>query len=328
MSKPPVKKPEIGDKSEAILAERKAPGRTIGIVVMCAMILFVAIWMERQAPQIDGQQMADFTMNDSEVIGFRRDAWFLPDDDLSGFVRIPAGSFTMGSNPALDRLAYENERWSSARRQGSVDLADYYIGRFEVTTAQFKAFLQDVPTQAVPLERDQAGNNPVANITWPEALAYTRWLEQKLKSSAQTPAEIKQFLDEGAHVTLPSEAEWEKAARGIDARVFPWGSQVRPDLANYESSAVVAVGSVSCDECAYGLADMSGNVWELTRSPLQDYPYDPADDADSLSEDALWVMRGGSYADSINNLRAAVRGGVDPGVRNNTIGFRLVISKL
>ena len=73
---------------------------------------------------------------------------------------------------------------------------------------------------------------------------------------------------------------------------------------------------------------MSGNLWELTRSPLQDYPYDPDDDAEDLSADALWVMRGGSYADAINNVRSAVRGGVDPGVRNATIGFRLVISRL
>ena len=72
---------------------------------------------------------------------------------------------------------------------------------------------------------------------------------------------------------------------------------------------------------------MSGNVWELTRSPLQDYPYNPNDDAENLTEDALWVMRGGSFADSVGNVRAAVRGGVDPSVRNNTIGFRVVISK-
>ena len=71
---------------------------------------------------------------------------------------------------------------------------------------------------------------------------------------------------------------------------------------------------------------MAGNVWEMTRSPLQDYPYDPDDDAENLGENALWVMRGGSYADDINNIRTAVRGAVDPGVRNDTIGFRVAIS--
>jgi formylglycine-generating enzyme required for sulfatase activity len=73
---------------------------------------------------------------------------------------------------------------------------------------------------------------------------------------------------------------------------------------------------------------MAGNVWELTRSPLQDYPYDPADDAADLTKDALYVMRGGSYADAMNNVRTAVRGAVDPGVRTGIIGFRVVISEL
>ena len=72
---------------------------------------------------------------------------------------------------------------------------------------------------------------------------------------------------------------------------------------------------------------MSGNVWELTRSPYQPYPYSEIDDRDSLSEDALWVMRGGSFIDPESNIRAAIRGGVDPGVRNATIGFRVVISR-
>ena len=127
-------------------------------------------------------------------------------------------------------------------------------------------------------------------------------------------------------MTLPSEAEWEKAARGPDGRIFPWGSQPTSDFANFNSGEIHSVGSKSCSECAYGLADMAGNVWEFTRSPLQDYPYDPEDDLENLSEDALWVMRGGSFADSINNVRTAVRGAVDPGVRSSAIGFRVAIS--
>lgn len=326
MSKQSAKQSGNNDKPDMTSSQEQVPGRTIGIPVMCGMILFVAIWMSQQTIQSSEQQITSSAVIDNNLAGFRSDAWFLPDDDLLGFVKIPAGPFTMGSNPALDRLAYENERWSSARRQGSVELPDYYIGKFEVSVAQFDAFVQQAPLQANPLQADQIGNNPIANITWPEALAYTRWLEQQLKDSAQTPAEIKQFLELGAHVTLPSEAEWEKAARGSDGRIFPWGSQARPELANYEASSVVAVDSLPCGECAYSLVGMSGNVWELTRSPLQDYPYNPDDDADSLSEDALWVMRGGAYSDAINNLRAAVRGGVDPGVRNDTIGFRVAIS--
>lgn len=327
MTKPSTNESDKGNKPGMTAEQEQVPGRTVGVSVMCAMILFVAFWMNRQDVQTSDQRVADSVVSD-DVAGFRSDAWFLPDDDLLGFVKIPAGTFTMGSNPALDRLAYENERWSNTRRQGSVELPDYYIGKFEVSVAQFDAFVQAQPQQADPLQSGQEENHPIANITWPEALAYGRWLEEQLKNSPQTPTEIKQFLDQGAHVTLPSEAEWEKAARGTDGRVFPWGSQFRAELVNSEAASVVAVGSLPCGDCAYGITGMSGNVWELTRSPLQPYPYNPDDDAESLSADALWVMRGGAYSDGVNNLRAAVRGAVDPGVRNSTIGFRVVISNL
>jgi formylglycine-generating enzyme required for sulfatase activity len=75
------------------------------------------------------------------------------------------------------------------------------------------------------------------------------------------------------------------------------------------------------------LLDMSGNVWELTRSPYQPYPYDPTDDRKNLDADALWVMRGGSFGDPERNVRAAIRGGADPGARRPFIGFRVVISR-
>ena len=175
---------------------------------------------------------------------------------------------------------------------------------------------------------DVPGNYPITGITWPEALAYGRWLERRLRESSITPQSIQQLLNNGGRVTLPSEAEWEKAARGTDGRVFTWGSQPQTGFSNFNADVISPVGSFSCSSCAHGLSDMAGNVWEFTRSPLQDYPYDLADDVDDLAEDALYVMRGGSYAEAINNVRTAVRGAVDPGVRNETIGFRLVISGL
>ncbi len=72
---------------------------------------------------------------------------------------------------------------------------------------------------------------------------------------------------------------------------------------------------------------MSGNVWELTRSPNRPYPYDPTNKID-LDTDALWVMRGGSYADPDQNIRAAIRGGADPGARRPFIGFRVVLTRI
>lgn len=302
----------------------QVPNRTLGLTIMCLAIIFVAVWMTVQSRE---QMTASSSFEQGALTGFLENAWYLPDEPLLGFVRIPTGPFTMGSNPAIDRLAYENERWSSTRRQGSVEIDDFYIGRFEVTAAQFRTFAAENPELANSVAADIQGDMPVTNITWPEALAYARWLQQELTNSADTPEELRSYLLAGGKVSIPTEAEWEKAARGSDARIFPWGNAPSTEFANYGSSTILPVGSRPCSECAFGLQDMSGNVWELTRSPLQPYPYDPNDDAENLSEDALWVMRGGSFADAVGNVRAAVRGGVDPSVRNNTIGFRLVISK-
>jgi formylglycine-generating enzyme required for sulfatase activity len=305
-----------------------APDRGIGFLMMALTIAFVAFWMSQQNSRMASSELAGTRPGVTVPDGFRADAWSLADDELLGFVQIPAGPFIMGSNPTVDRMAYENERWSDRRRQGSVNLPTYYVSRFETTVAQFNEFLVSTGFQTQASIAGLATNLPVTNITWPEALAYARWLEEQMRQSSQTPAVLRQLLNDGGHVTLPSEAEWEKAARGTDGRVFPWGSDVSADRANFNAAAVGPVGAIACPECAHGLSDMAGNVWELTRSPFQDYPYDPDDDASNLVEDALWVMRGGAFSDAANNIRAAVRGGVDPGVRNNTIGFRLVISTL
>lgn len=263
----------------------------------------------------------------AQLQGFRADAWFLPDDEMLGFVPIPAGSFPMGSNPLIDPMAFENERWSQTSRQGIVELPDYYISRFEVTTAQFAAFVEATAYRADPQSQQQALNHPVAYVSWTDAVAYSRWLDKTLREAAFLPPALKDFLMEGAHVTLPNEAEWEKAAKGADGRIYPWGNQMQSQRANVASGGTMAVGSFSCPECLFDLKDMSGNVWEWTRSAYQDYPFEASNNRVNLAEDALWVMRGGSYNDESNNARAAVRGAADPGARRPFIGFRLVISK-
>lgn len=318
------------------LTRRQASQRKTRLTRLVTALLlscsFTAMPISAQQSTTDGM---------AETQGLRASAWYLPDDDMLGFVKIPAGVFAMGSDPAVDAMAFENERWSVERRQGRVELPDYYIGRFEVTVAQFKAFVEatgyrtnaeallNVPLNS-PLNNplNSPLNHPVASVSWTDALAYSRWLERMLKDSNETPAELRELLQQGWHITLPSEAEWEKAARGFGNRIYPWGNQPRRDRANYGSIASLPVGSFECPECAYGLADMSGNVWELTRSPYEPYPFDPGNDRENLDTDALWVMRGGSFEDPANLVRAAVRGGVDPGARRPTIGFRVVLSRL
>ena len=293
---------------------------------MAVLILFTGFWMQQQgdSAMTDSAPLPETGM--SAYPGFDAGTWFLPDDELLGFVEIPAAAFTMGSNPVLDAMAYENERWSATQRQGTVDLPTYYIGRYEVTQDQFNAYLRATRISAATELSESPGNFPVTNVTWAEALAYGRWLERQLRDSDRTPQSLRELLAMGASITLPNEAEWEKAARGTDARIFPWGPEPSTRFANFGGGDLAPVGSIPCPTCAHGLSDMSGNVWELTRSPLQDYPYNAADDYADLGGDAIYVMRGGSHAEPINNVRAAIRGGVDPGVRSPTIGFRLVIS--
>jgi formylglycine-generating enzyme required for sulfatase activity len=207
-------------------------------------------------------------------------------------------------------------------------LPEYFIGRFEVTNAQFAHYLSAIGSSSAEAFAELDPALPVTSVSLPQTLSYARWLDSQLRSTAATPVALLEALDAGAKVTLPSEAEWEKAARGTDGRIFPWGMEPNGAFANVASAALLPVGSRGCESCSYGIADMAGNAWELTRSPLIDYPFVMPSAEALLRADSLWVMRGGSFQDTINNVRSAVRGAVDPSVRNPTIGFRLVISRL
>lgn len=302
-------------------------GRLFGLGAVVAITVFVGLLLYvKGRPALDASH-AVTQPRLLESSRFNSNAWNLPNDALLGFVAIPAGKFTMGSDPSIDRTAYENERWSQEQRQGSVDLPLFYIGRYEVTIAQLATFVADTHRKVDTQTLRGSGDLPVSNVTWTEALAYAKWLEARLRTSTQTPTELKRLLDSGWHLTLPNEAQWEKAARGTDGRVYPWGHSANDSKANYARSGVAPVGQFACVECAFELADMAGNVWELTRSPLQAYPWSSIDEPRDAQADALFVMRGGAYTDSENNVRAAVRGGIDPGARRPFIGFRLVLEK-
>lgn len=293
-------------------------GTGLGATILALLIAGVSVWLYSQGRTA----MAGTTSAPAEET---RDLG-LPADETFGFVEVPAGPFLMGSDPAVDRLAFDNERWSSTERQGTVDVPGFYIGRHEVTVAAYRAFVQATGYRADTLALGAPPIHPMTSVSWPDALAYCRWLETQLRASPRTPPAIRARLEDGWRVTLPTEAQWEKAARGSDGRIFPWGSEPRRDRANYGTAGPMPVGSVDCPECPFGLTDMSGNVWEWTRSPYQPYPFSTADDLNNLETDALWVMRGGSFSDPDTNVRAAIRGGGDPGVRRPFIGFRVTIS--
>jgi len=299
-------------------------------VPLAALGLVTAVWvaLSRAGSLPQSPLIIDDTANRNlgEVPGFLAEAWQLPDDPLLGFVEITAGSFLMGSDTVIDPMAFDIERWSSTNAQAVLELPTYYIGRFEVTVAQMRSFVQ---ATGYPIDVQALGGapgHPATFISWPDALAYSRWLDEILRNSPETPEVLSNLLESGGQVTLPTEAEWEKAARGSDGRIYPWGSESRTDRATYQARGTTAVGSHECPECPFGLSDMAGNVWEWTRSPYQPYPYDPTDDFENLENESLWVMRGGSFTDPVHFVRGANRGGADPGARRAFIGFRIAIS--
>ncbi len=299
-------------------------------VPLAALGLVTAVWvaLSNAGSLPQSPLISDDTVNGNpeEVPGFLAEAWQLPDDPLLGFVEIAAGSFLMGSDAVIDPMAFDIERWSSTNAQAVLELPTYYIGRFEVTVAQMRSFVQ---ATGYPIDGQALGGapgHPATFISWPDALAYSRWLDEILRTSPDTPEVLSTLLEGGGQVTLPTEAEWEKAARGSDGRIYPWGSEPRPDRATYQARGTTAVGSHQCPECPFGLSDMAGNVWEWTRSPYQPYPYDPTDDFEDLENESLWVMRGGSFTDPAHFVRGANRGGADPGARRAFIGFRIAIS--
>lgn len=305
-------------------------GRSSIGVAVAAVALIVAVWAALALSRSTSVRSVDATRPDlplpEGLEGFRADAWYLPDAPLLGFVEIPAGTFTMGSHPGEDPLAFDIEWWGEGRVQGEVELPTYYLARTEVTVAQYAAFLRASGHPVVePAALSAPPDHPVTHVSWPDAVAYAAWLDGALRSGTGIDSELSTLLANGWRVVLPNEAEWEKAARGTDGRIYPWGDEPRRDRANYRGRGTAPVGSLPCPECAFPVLDLAGNVWEWTRSPYRPYPFVPGVEGVDLTSEALWVMRGGSFGDPEQMIRAANRGAADPGARRPFIGFRVAL---
>ncbi|MBI3160380.1 MAG: SUMF1/EgtB/PvdO family nonheme iron enzyme [Chloroflexi bacterium] len=257
----------------------------------------------------------------------------LPKDGQRGFIHVDAGEFVMGSDPSLDGHAYENEE-----PRHTVTLPEYFIARWPVTVAQFRAFVQD---SGHHLENEDSlggmSNHPVGWVYWGDALAYCNWLTDKLRASHSTPQALWDRLNIGWRVTLPSEAEWEKAARGTTGRIYPWGNEFDPTMANTAETDIGIPTPVGCfwaGRSPFDVEDVSGNVWEWTRTQWDDnyaYPY-PAGESDRAERENLaaasapHVVRGGSFSDVSWNARCARRHGRNVYDRYANYGFRVALS--
>ncbi|WP_310460484.1 SUMF1/EgtB/PvdO family nonheme iron enzyme [Sphaerotilus sp.] len=241
------------------------------------------------------------------------------DVDAMQFCFVPAGAFTMGG-----------ETWEdSTKLVHRVDLpSPYFMARFPVTTAQWLAFVNDGNTPDGVNSLEGRPNAPALHVTFRDARRFCAWLTRRWRDR----------LPPGWEVALPSEAEWEKAARGgervpvtpqtveVDAvqvvmcgsqgamqsngngqRVYPWGDDFDAERANGS-----AVGAFATGASPYGCEDMAGNVWEWTSS------------LHKKGEPHL-VVRGGSWVGSVVSLRGAFHDGVHPDYRFSVLGFRVVL---
>jgi formylglycine-generating enzyme required for sulfatase activity len=156
-------------------------------------------------------------------------------------------------------------------------------------------------------------NHPIVGISWYEAVAFCRWLTQRLQDD---------YI-----YRLPTEAEWEYAARRATRRTYPWGNE-EPDgeRANYDQiyGGTTAVGCFPLGATPDGLQDMEGNVWEWTGSMYKPYPYDATDGRENTNNPAgsALVLRGGGWYDLSVNLRASSRGYYSPDDLSSSLGFR------
>ena len=221
---------------------------------------------------------------------------------LTELVEIPAGPFTMGRDNGPDNEGPAHE----------VDLPVYYIEMFEVTNAQFAVFVDDT---GYVTDAEQGGspgwqafaagkeNHPVVKVSWNDAAAYCEWAGRR----------------------LPTEAEWEKAARGPEALLYPWGNDWDPEKANVKEAGyrgTTPVGIFAENASPYGVFDLAGNVWEWTTDWYQPYPENSV--PDEFYGERFRVLRGGGWFDEQDQVLATNRSSTSPEAANDDIGFRCV----
>jgi serine/threonine-protein kinase len=219
------------------------------------------------------------------------------------WVPIPEGEFQMGSENGND----------DEKPVRAVNVNAFKMGLYEVTNRQYfqcvNAGICSALNNSIYTVQEQE-LHPVTNVNWRDANTYCGWVGGR----------------------LPTEAEWEKAARGTDERTYPWGEDISCDRANYYGCAIdnttlgidntMPVGSYENGQSPYGVYDMAGNVWEWTSSLYQPYPYDANDGREDMNSPDGRVLRGGSWDPDDSSVRSAYRDWSVPSNTLNYVGFR------
>lgn len=226
------------------------------------------------------------------------------------WIVIPAGEFLMGSDPTQDPEAAEDEV-----PMRCVGLPEFRIARVPVTNILYRQFVQAAgyppphcwESGHIP---DGKEDHPVVNVSWHDAQSFCRWLSEA----------------SGTPVRLPTEAEWEKAARFTDGRRYPWGdAPPSHELANFGNAVgdTMPVGSYPNGASAYGVLDMAGNIWEWTNSHRCPHPYQRDERSEGIGGHDGRVIRGGAYALDSSSLRCAHRDFYEPDRKDDCFGFRI-----
>ncbi len=247
------------------------------------------------------------------------------------YLHVAGGEFTIGTTPEVaDKLCAEindpdvpREKLAAESPQHKVFVDDFYIARFPVTNADYQSFVDSTGHQLhaqddllsrpynwnLKTHKFQKGQDdyPVVMVSWHDARKYCEWLG----------------------VRLPTEAEWEKAARGEDGRQWPWGNDWQPDNCNCvgPSLALKPIGRFSpAGDSPYGVADMAGNVWDWCSSLFRAYEYSPNDGREDPNAPGMRIIRGGAAGLLPLRARCAFRNGNEPDDFGFSIGFRVVLT--
>lgn len=238
--------------------------------------------------------------------------------NLPEFITLAATTFAMGTpERELSALAKAyggtRESYREESPQHSVRLAAFAIARTPVTNELYAAYI--AATGAAPplnwrgaTPPEALRSCPVTDVSWEEARRFCEWLSGSVR------------------YRLPTEAEWEYAARGGDRRRFPWGEQWDSARANTRESGLgraTPVGAYPAGASPAGCLDMAGNIWEWTATLDALYPYRADDGREDPAAPGRRILRGGSYANPHGFARCACRFRLLPTARNEFLGFRL-----